>query len=74
MGNTSETVNELDKIQRAANTVCDDILLNNIRRLIEYRRLVAIDILKYQTQENHQYLKKVYEHSDYQLKELLGIK
>ena len=73
MSNTLAVTQEYEKIQKASVMIADDILFKNISQMIEYRKKVAIEIIKNQDEEINKALRNVYERSEWHLKQLLGL-
>ena len=73
MSETKSVAENYEKIQKASAMVANYILFSNISQLVEYRRNVAIDMLKCQDEETHKALQSVYERSEYHLKQLLAL-
>lgn len=61
-----------ERIQNASLMEVDEILFQNITQLIEYRKMVAIDILKSQDEETTINLRNMYDRAEWHLKQLLG--
>lgn len=62
-----------ERIQNASVMEVDEILFQNITQLIEYRKMVAIDILKSQDEETTINLRNMYDRAEWHLKQLLGL-
>lgn len=62
-----------ERIQNASLMEVDEILFKNITELIEYRKMVAIDILKSQDEETTINLRNMYDRAEWHLKQLLGL-
>lgn len=62
-----------ERIQNASVMEVDEILFQNITELIEYRKMVAIDILKSQDEETNINLRNMYDRAEWHLKQLLGL-
>lgn len=62
-----------ERIQNASLMEVDEILFKNITQLIEYRKMVAIDILKSQDEETNINLRNMYDRAEWHLKQLLGL-
>jgi hypothetical protein len=73
MSNTSSVAEDYAKIQKASIMEANDIIFKNISELIEYRKKVAIDILKCKDEETSKNLRNVYERSEWHIKQLLGL-
>jgi RIO-like serine/threonine protein kinase len=73
MSNTSSVAEDYAKIQKVSVMEADEFLFKNISQIIEYRKKVAIDIIKCQDEETAKNLRNVYERSEWHLKQLLGL-
>lgn len=73
MQSESSLFEELVKIQRASNMEFDVNLSNNLSKLLEYRKLVAIEILKGNNDVRDSNLKETYEYTNSQIKKLINI-
>lgn len=62
-----------ERIQNASLMEVDEILFQNITQLIEYRKMVAIDILKSHDEETNINLRNMYDRAEWHLKQLLGL-
>lgn len=73
MENTFSSAQDNQKIQKASVMVADEILFKNIAQLIEYRKKVAIDFLECKDENTRKEIRSVYENSEIQLRQILGI-
>lgn len=73
MQSESSLFEELVKIQRSSNMEFDVNLSNNLSELLEYRKLVAIEILKTNNDVRHSALNEIYEYTNSQIKKLINI-
>lgn len=73
MQSESSLFEELVKIQRSSNMEFDVNLSNNLSELLEYRKLVAIEILKTNNDARHSALNEIYEYTNSQIKKLINI-
>ena len=73
MSNTLSVAEDFEKIQRASVMSCEENLLKNISQMLEYRKFVAIDIIKCKDEQTIKNLRNVYDRSEWHLKQLLSL-
>lgn len=71
MSESKSNVDLMTKIQGAACIEFDEILIKNLKELVEYRKKIAQSRFSCPNEENYEYLTKLYERSEYYIKALL---